>query len=206
MAKKKIVSPADALKAKMDEFLVTIPVLAKGIGMSPSMVRNFLAGRASLSIPTSLKLSKYFNTTVEYWRAIQEAYDLSEAKNDKTLEKELKDIAKVKKPSAKETAAAKEKALSKKTAKKEPAKPGRRGGRAVKDAPVKPARAKSVSPRKAKEVKPAAPRKPAARRARKSAQETPVDQPKPKMQAILIKDGQEQPPTLFPDTSAPSEE
>ncbi|MDR3139987.1 MAG: HigA family addiction module antidote protein [Treponema sp.] len=192
MAKQKLVLPGDALKAKMDEFLVSIPKLATDINMSPSMVRNFLSGKAKIGIPVALKLAKYFGTTFEYWNELQLAYDLEVLKKDEAIAKELKDVPKAKKPTAKQIAAATEGKEDKKTAKRRSAKneePVKRGG-AVSDKPAKTAsRRGAKKPKETEEkIKAPSPRRSASRSAKKvSPEPEPVPEAPKKPNTILIK-------------------
>jgi addiction module HigA family antidote len=167
----KLITPADAIKQKMDEFYVSVGQLAKDVKLSQSLVRQLLSGKTKISIPVAFKLAKYFNTTFEYWYGLQTAYEFAEFKKDAAFAKEIKEISKAKKPSAKEIAAieAKKEKPAKKGAKAEA--PAKRGRKAAADkvvkAPVKAAKAAPVA--KAKAAK-----EPAKRASKTAVAEKPV--------------------------------
>jgi addiction module HigA family antidote len=205
MAKQKL-TPAGALKAKMDEYLISIPQLAADINLSPSQIRNFLSGNAKIGIQIALKLAKYFSTTFEYWNELQLACDLEEAKA--ALQNDLKNIPKAKKPTAKQLTAAQEAKDSKaarKRAKEESAKPaGRSRAKAsdkkeAKDSPAKRGAKKAEAPVKrsrapSKKAETAAPKKAVSRtRPGKKASPEPAEAPPAKPNTILIKKSQTSP-------------
>jgi addiction module HigA family antidote len=138
----KTIVPSDAIRQKMGEFYVSVGQLAKDVNLSQSFVRQLLSGKSKISIPVAFKLAKYFNTTVEYWYELQTSYDFAEFRKDAVFAKEIKEIAKAKKPSAKEIAAleAKNGKPAKKTAKTEaPAKRGKAVSAPAKTVKEKPA-------------------------------------------------------------------
>jgi addiction module HigA family antidote len=90
-------TPAATLKNFLDEYQVTPTKLAKEISLSQSAVRQITIGQTKITVPTALRLAKYFGTTPEYWIDLQNNYDLSQAAKDSELTAILKAIPKAKK-------------------------------------------------------------------------------------------------------------
>jgi addiction module HigA family antidote len=103
-------TPSSTLLSYLDQYQISPLALSKAIGMSYSGVRQLITGKSKISVPSALKLGKYFGQTSIFWLDLQREADLSEAAKDKELQSVLKAIVKVKKPSA----AAKAKASTKK--------------------------------------------------------------------------------------------
>jgi hypothetical protein len=55
-------------------------------------------GKSKVTIPTALRLAKYFGQTPAYWLDLQREADLDEASKDKELQDTLKAIPKATKP------------------------------------------------------------------------------------------------------------
>jgi antitoxin HigA-1 len=109
-------TPASVLQSLMDEYQLNPFSLAKAINQSNSAVRLLVIGKSKVTVPTALRLAKFFGQTPAFWLDLQREADISEASKDKELQDTLKDIPKAKKPAAsKEGAAEKPTKLSKKT-------------------------------------------------------------------------------------------
>ena len=106
-------TPDSVLVALMDEYQLNPFSLSKAINLSPSAVRLLVIGKSKITVPTALRLSKFFGQPPAFWLDLQRAVDLNEAAEDKELSAVLKDIAKAKKPAAKPKAEAKVKPLKK---------------------------------------------------------------------------------------------
>ena len=124
-------SPGSALLALIAEYQLNPNSLAKAISLSQSAVRQIVSGKSKITVPTALRLSKFFGQTATYWLDLQRAVDITEAENDKDLSSILAGISKAQKPSKTEAAAktAKKTTLSdkrKKAAKVPGAKPAAR--------------------------------------------------------------------------------
>jgi addiction module HigA family antidote len=197
MAKTKLQTPAAAITEKIAEYQLSIGQVAADLKISRSLFQQVLSGKTRLSLGLAHRLAKYFATTPEYWHGLQTACDFAEIKKDAELAKDLKDIPKAKKPSAKEIAAAKEKqdakaakaAKGKKSAKapakaKKEAKAASPRGRkaAVKDTPVRARKAKAA----ADEKKAASPKARVARKPKALPAAKEKEAPK-KPNTILIK-------------------
>ena len=91
-------TPISALKGLMDEYQLSSNSLAKAINLSVSTVRQIAVGRTKVSVPTALRLARFFGQTPDYWLDLQREADLNEAKKDGELQSVLKGISKAKKP------------------------------------------------------------------------------------------------------------
>jgi len=94
-------SPSAALKSFMDKYGLNPFSLSKEIGLSYASIRKLVQGDLKISIPTSLKLAKYFSTTPDYWLSLQQQADMAAAKKNKKLQASLKKIKKAVKKTAK---------------------------------------------------------------------------------------------------------
>jgi addiction module HigA family antidote len=83
----------------LDEYQIKTSQLAEHIRLSVSAVRQIVANNAKISLHIAKRLAKYFNTTVEYWVDLQNAYDLAELEKDTELADIIKNIPKAKKVS-----------------------------------------------------------------------------------------------------------
>jgi len=109
-------TPASVLQSLMDEYQLNPFSLAKAINLSNSAVRLLVIGKSKVTVPTALRLAKFFGQTPAFWLDLQREADISEASKDQELQNTLKTILKAKKPSSpKEGAAEKPTKLSKKT-------------------------------------------------------------------------------------------
>ena len=101
-------TPAVALKSLLDEYQLNPFSLSKQIGLSTSAVRQIVIGKSGITVPTALRLAKFFGQTPDFWLDLQLQADMQNASNDKALQDVLKTIPKAKKPAppAKEKAQA----------------------------------------------------------------------------------------------------
>ena len=94
-------TPASVLIALMDEFQLNPFSLSKEINLSQSSVRQLVTGKSKVTVPTALRLAKYFGLTPDYWLDLQRAVDINEAQKNKKLMAIVKGIPKAGKPAAK---------------------------------------------------------------------------------------------------------
>jgi len=107
---------ATVLQSLMDEYQLNPFSLSKGLHLSNSAVRLLVVGKSKVTVPTALRLAKFFGHTPAYWLDLQREADINEASKDSELQVILKAIPKAKKPAvSKEGAAEKPTKLSKKT-------------------------------------------------------------------------------------------
>ena len=137
-------SPAKVLTALMADYQLNPYSLSKAIKLSPSAVRQLAIGKGKITVPTALRLAKFFGQTPSYWLDLQKDEDILAAVKDKKLQTALKGISKVQKPKAKPKAKA--------GAKKAPAR-GKKKPKAVKAAASKRAPARKRAAKKASPAK-----------------------------------------------------
>jgi len=133
--------PASVLQSFIDEYQINALSLSKSIRLSYQTVRNILTGKGKITVPTALRLAKFFGQSPAYWIEIQFASEINELSQNKKFISMIKSIPKAQKPAGKAKAkttakTAKRKAGSlsdkrKKAAKAPGAKParGKRAGR-----------------------------------------------------------------------------
>jgi len=97
---KTTLTPSSVLSSLMEEYQLTPFSLSKEISLSYAAMRLIANGKSKVTVPTALRLAKYFGQTPDYWLDLQRATDLSEAQKDTDLMAIIKGIAKAKKPSA----------------------------------------------------------------------------------------------------------
>ena len=100
-------TPAAVLNALMEDYQLNPCSLSTKIGLSISAVRQISIGKTGITIPTALRLAKFFGQTPAFWLDLQLQQDMQAAANDKELQKVLKGIQKAVKPSAAAKAKAK---------------------------------------------------------------------------------------------------
>jgi addiction module HigA family antidote len=69
----------EGLKEETGEKL-TVQQVAVGLGTTRKTLSAIINGKQSISPEMSIRLSKAFNTTAEFWLHAQENYDLSQAR------------------------------------------------------------------------------------------------------------------------------
>lgn len=88
------ISPIHPGEILHEEFLKPLEIsqyrLAKDIGVPPIRINEIVHGKRIITADTALRLSKYFQTTPEFWLNLQNHYDLEEQK--RVLGKILKDV------------------------------------------------------------------------------------------------------------------
>ena len=130
-------SPGSALRALLDEYQIAPFALSKAISLSNSAVLQILKGKSKITVPTALRLAKFFGQSPSFWLDLQLESDLEEAAKDKDLDAVLKGINKAKKPDAKPKAEPKAKPAKKAAASDKP-----KEKEAAKETDAKPARKK----------------------------------------------------------------
>ena len=93
-------TPASVLNSLMEENQLNPFSVSKQIDLSHSLVRNIAMGKAGITVPTALRLSKFFGQNTTFWLDLQQQADMQKAAEDKGLQNVLKKITKVKKPIA----------------------------------------------------------------------------------------------------------
>jgi addiction module HigA family antidote len=114
-------TPASELKRQIELFGLSQSGVAKALGLNPVTLKQVLLGKKKVDIELSLKLSKYFGTTADFWIDLQKKAGLAEAKGNTKLQKQLKELQKAK-PADKPAKGAKKAGAKKTGAKKAGAK------------------------------------------------------------------------------------
>ena len=79
MKKLNNVHPGEILhKDFLEPMNITPYALAKAIGVDQTRISQLIKGKRSFSADTALRLSKYFETSAEFWLNAQVRYDLEE--------------------------------------------------------------------------------------------------------------------------------
>jgi addiction module HigA family antidote len=104
MKKPAVLLPGDVLSDLLEEYQLNPTQLAEDIQMSVSAIRQIVSNKAKISLHIAKRLSKYFNTTVQYWIDLQNAFDLVKLEQDTELAEIVKQIPRAKKPSSKTVA------------------------------------------------------------------------------------------------------
>ena len=105
---KSIKTPSSVLASLMEKYGLNPYILAKDIGLSYSAVRMLALGNIKISVPTALRLAKFFGNTTVFWLSLQQEADLAEAGKDQNLQAALKGIKRAVKKAPKPKAANKQ--------------------------------------------------------------------------------------------------
>ena len=108
-------TPGSVLISLMDEYQLNPFSLSKAISLSPSAVRLMVIGKSKITVPTALRLGKFFGQTPTFWLDLQREADIKEAAKDAKLSAILKGISKAKKPTGKPISTGKMKVSRKST-------------------------------------------------------------------------------------------
>ena len=100
-------SPAIVLNSLIEKYQLNPFALSKAISLNYSTVHQILKGKAKITVPTALRLAKFFGQPSAFWLDLQREEDLIEAAKDRKLAAVLKGISKVKEPTARKPAARK---------------------------------------------------------------------------------------------------
>ena len=93
-------TPSSVLSSLMDEYQLNPFALSKEINLSYAAVRLIANGESKVTVPTALRLAKYFGQTPDYWLDLQRSAELDAAKKNKDLMAIINGIPKAKKPTA----------------------------------------------------------------------------------------------------------
>jgi antitoxin HigA-1 len=71
----------------LEPFEMSVRTLAKNLGVAPSTLNRIVAGKSGVSPEMALRLSKALGRSPESWLALQDHYDLWQAKQHTNLDK-----------------------------------------------------------------------------------------------------------------------
>jgi len=98
-------TPAVVLQSLIDEYQTNPFSLSKNTHIDYQTVRKILSGKGKVSVPTSLKLGKYFGQSPAFWIDIQSASEINVLTKNKKFVSIINSIPKAQKPSGKKKAA-----------------------------------------------------------------------------------------------------
>ncbi|NJN48403.1 MAG: HigA family addiction module antidote protein [Candidatus Competibacteraceae bacterium] len=70
----------------LEPFELSARMLAEKLGVSPSTLNRVITGKSGVSPEMALRLSKALGRSAESWLAMQDAFDLWQAKRNLTLD------------------------------------------------------------------------------------------------------------------------
>jgi antitoxin HigA-1 len=97
-------TPGAVLQTFIDKYQINPFSLSKSISMNYKAVCDILKGKARITVPTALRLGKYFGNSHNYWLDLQITSEINKLSADKKFQTILKNIpkAEIKKSSTKE--------------------------------------------------------------------------------------------------------
>ena len=66
--------------------------LGRDLDVPPQRINEIIRGKRSITVDTALRLSRYFQTTPEFWLNLQTQYDLEVAKETKLVDRIIRDV------------------------------------------------------------------------------------------------------------------
>ena len=93
---KKYITPAHPGKILSEEFLIPMNIsqyrLAIDIAVSPRRINEIVHGTRAITADTSLRLSRYFGNSPEFWLNLQKIFEIRMAtiQSGEKIEKEVK--------------------------------------------------------------------------------------------------------------------
>ena len=101
---------ASVLQSLVEEYQLNAFSLSKIIHLDYQTVRNILSGKGKITVPTALRLGKFFGQSPSYWLDLQNELEINKLSQDNKFSSMLQSIPKAKKPTSKTKTA--EKAVS----------------------------------------------------------------------------------------------
>jgi len=72
--------PGLLIKANLDEFGLSVPEAATGMGITRQQLHNVLRGKSGITPEMALRLEGAFGGTAKLWRRVQVSYELAQAR------------------------------------------------------------------------------------------------------------------------------
>jgi addiction module HigA family antidote len=91
-------TPGAALQSFIEKYRINPFLLSKEIKLNYKTVLDIIKGKAKITVPTALKLGKYFNNSPEYWLDLQLSSEINKLSADKKFLSIIKNIQKVEMP------------------------------------------------------------------------------------------------------------
>ena len=97
-------TPGAVLQTFIDKYQINPFFLSKSISMNYKLICDILKGKAKITVPTALRLGKYFGNTHQFWLDLQISSEINKLSADKKFQTVLKNIpkAEIQKSSVKE--------------------------------------------------------------------------------------------------------
>jgi addiction module HigA family antidote len=87
--------PGEVLQSFIEKYRINSSILSRDIKLNYKTVLDILKEQARITIPTAIKLSKYFGTTPNYWIDLQIQSEIDKISTDKKFQSVLRTIPKV---------------------------------------------------------------------------------------------------------------
>src|SRR6266704_3921305 len=76
------IHPGEILADELNELEVTPTELSRQISVPPNRISQIIQGKRAITGDTALRLGHWFQTSPQFWRNLQSAYDLRIAGNE----------------------------------------------------------------------------------------------------------------------------
>ena len=90
MAPKKL-SPVHPGEILLEEYLIPLGIsqnkLGRDLGVPAQRINEVVRGQRTITVDTALRLSRYFDTTPQFWLNLQSHYDLEMARDTHLVER-----------------------------------------------------------------------------------------------------------------------
>jgi addiction module HigA family antidote len=90
-------TPGSVLHSFIDEYQINPFYLSKEIHLSYQTILNILKGVGKITVPTALRLARYFDNSPSFWLDIQNAHEINKLSNNKKFISLIQKIPKAKK-------------------------------------------------------------------------------------------------------------
>jgi antitoxin HigA-1 len=90
-------TPGAVLQTFIDKYQINPFFLSKSISMNYKVICDILKGKAKITVPTALRLGKYFGNSHNFWLDMQISSEISKLSADKKFQTVLKNIPKAEK-------------------------------------------------------------------------------------------------------------
>jgi len=98
-------TPAFVLQSLIDEYQTNPFSLSKAAHLDYPTLRKILKGKGRITVPTAIKLGKYFGQSPAYWVDLQSSYEINELSKNKKFVSLVNSIPKAQKTPVKAKAA-----------------------------------------------------------------------------------------------------
>ena len=93
---RKVIPPVHPGEILLEEFMKPLGIsqnqLARALKVPPRRINEIVHGKRSITIDTALRLSRHFETSVEFWINLQTHYALEVAEDNKLMERISREV------------------------------------------------------------------------------------------------------------------